>query len=436
VRVLLREAQSTSAVAAVDSPTSLSLKDIFPSFGVFCLLLFCFVIVSDKLPLGEAAAIGALLAMFSAKRGLALPPNYLAYLGYVTIGVLGLSTSQYKVQVYLELKELVKVAAIGLAACTILNDRRAVRGFTFGYLALYALFPIRGSLYNYIMGIAPGGRFAWNFIFENPNDLAMLTILPLGMSGYFLVTERKGIWRYAALAGLVVTTMVMMLTQSRGALLGLGAGVFYFFALTKKRGQAMVLSSLGLVIAAAFAPSSLWDRLGGLANISVASGMKGVDKESSAESRWQIMGVGIQIAKENPVIGVGIGAYPTEHFLHTMHGEAIPSASGARDAHSTYIRSAAETGVLGLACIVGFIFLSWREVARTRAALPEAHAPQRKGLLALEVSLVAFAVAILFGSTERLTFFVLQMLIPYCTARVIRRELLGDRPLSSLRSAG
>lgn len=430
----LAAARSRGAVRApsfahrADTPSPpLSFGEIFPSPGVFFLLLFCFVILSTRLPLGEVAAIGALLSMASSKGGIHLPKCYIAYLGYVAMATIGYFSSPYKPMVFMELRELYKVALIGLTACTILGDRRSIRGFVFGYLALYAVFPIRGSLYNYIMGISEGGRFAWNFIFENPNDLAILTLLPVGMCGYFLMSEKTGVWRHAALIGLVVTTLVLLLTQSRGALLGVMAGGLYFFARSQRRGQAMLFATIGLVIAAALAPGSVWTRLGGLANISVTGGMAGVDKESSAESRWQIMGVGIKIAKANPLLGVGVGAYPTEHYLRTLNGEVIKTAAGLRDAHSSYVRSAAETGFIGFACIVAFIFLAWREVVRTRLALPARYANQAHALMAFEVSLVAFAVAVLFGSAERLTFFLLQVLVPYAAARVMRAELIEGR---------
>ncbi|MGQ0764472.1 MAG: O-antigen ligase family protein [Gemmatimonadota bacterium] len=415
--------QSGSPVVAADPP--LSLKVVFPTFGVGALLVFCFVIISNRVNLGAVAALASLAAPFIMGRALRVPGFIRAYLGYVALATLGLFFSPYREAVQIELELLYKVAAIGLAACTILTTRREVRGFVFGYLAIFALFPVRGALFNYVYGITEFGRISWNFIFANPNALAALCFLPLGMSGYFLLTERRGIGRLAALAGLVILTLIILLTQSRGAFIGLILGFVYFVATAKQRGRGMLFILIGFGIAAALAPSSVWDRLGGLSNASVTTGMKGLDQERSAESRWAIMGIGVGIARDNPVFGVGIGAYEYEHLSRTQRDRSvIGTARGARDAHSTYIRAAAETGFFGFICIAAFIGLALLETAKIRRRLPDSLARERNALLALEVSLVAFAGTCMFGSMERVTFFLLQAIIPWVVAKSLEQTYL------------
>ena len=85
-----------------------------------------------------------------------------------------------------ELFEVMKIALIGIAACNVISTPRSGRTFVVWYLALFALYPVRGALYNYVHEITEAGRISWNFFFRNPNDLALACFLPLGLCAYVI----------------------------------------------------------------------------------------------------------------------------------------------------------------------------------------------------------------------------------------------------------
>src|SRR5205807_10034040 len=129
----------------------------------------------------------------------------------------------------------------------------------------------------------------------------------------------------------------------RGGFIGLVAGMGPALIWLGLKWQGRLLLSAGilaLVISLAI-PTSVWERLSGIAKLTSVETIAQADPEGSAEQRFEIQKVGWQIFVDNPVFGVGVGAYPLENARYAP-------ALGTRDTHNTYLNLAAEVGLPGL----------------------------------------------------------------------------------------
>ena len=127
-------------------------------------------------------------------------------------------------------------------------------------------------------------------------------------------SSRRGRCDWARASASWCFRCVILLTKSRGAFLGFA--VFLLFALwgQRRRGRAIGVT---MVVAAALifvAPENVLDRVFALRKIETTANLAAADKEGSAEQRYEIWKVSRQIIRENPVIGVGLGAYPAVHL--------------------------------------------------------------------------------------------------------------------------
>jgi O-antigen ligase len=385
--------------------------------------LFCFVSFSEKLPLGTVAAAGAIVAAAMRGRQFTIPYYYWWYLGYVAMGAVSLATTIYPHTVSKAEIDVGKIALIGIAACNIVYTPRSARTFVVWYLALFALYPVRGALYNYIHGYTEFGRIAWNFFFSNPNDLAMACFLPLGLCAYVIFVEKnKWIW-WSAWVGVIVITGVQMLTQSRGAILALGAGILYFSFHTQRKIRMLLAIGVLCTVAIAATPSHVWNRVAGLAHIT-SGDMYKVDPEGSAAGRSTLMRLAWQTALSHPFFGIGIGAYALENARIALNENRIQvghDERGERDAHSTYIRAAAETGFIGGICVLLSVVTSiaFCRIKRQKVLKQDPAGRWTMALLALEASMVAYALGAIVNSAEQSTFFALQFVIPCALATIV-----------------
>jgi hypothetical protein len=427
----MTEREISAARRNLDSARSTSIQgkplqtereaSLVPTFGVFCLLTFCFVAFSHKLPLGEVSAAGAIIAAALRGKQFAIPRFYRWYLAYVALGAVGLATTRYPNTVSAEVLEVVKIALIGIAACNVITTPRSARAFVVWYLALFALYPVRGALYNYLNGFTEFGRIAWNFFFRNPNDLAMACFLPLGLCAYLIFIENKMWIRWSAWVGVVVITGVQMLTQSRGAILSLGVGILYFALHTKRKLRTLTVIGALCAVAIAATPGGVWNRVAGLSRLSTGD-ISQIDREGSAAGRSTLMRLAWRTALNNPLIGVGLGAYALEN--ERIAGDDLSvgrDERGERDAHSTYIRAAAETGLAGGLFVVLNVLASiaFCRASRKKVLQKEDKGRWAMGLLALEASMVAYALGATINSAEHSTYFMLQFVIPCALASIV-----------------
>jgi O-antigen ligase len=291
------------------------------------------------------------------------------------------------------------------------------------WLAFFALYPVRGAFYNqYICQCTEFGRVAWNYVFNNPNDLAALSIIPLGIAAGVATVERTKFFKLSALAGVGVLALLVMLTQSRGAILALGTSVLILPLTSRNKARDLLVLAALFGLAAFIAPKGVWTRVAGLTRASVSTGMAGVDREGSAESRWNMWMIAAVTARDNPVIGIGAGMMPAAHRREAARQGLDASSRGSRDTHSTYLRVAAEMGFPGLVFYLGIWgSLFWR-VRTVRRGLRGIRQREHQMLFYIELAMLSFMVASLFGTYGALAFTYLSIAMAWLAAEILEKE--------------
>ena len=386
------------------------------TFIYIAFLSYVFAVTTYKLPIGEASMIAALIGLLLQRESLQLPALLgwsVLFLGWCALGYL---ETAFRDAVWNNIIVLAKLCLITLVATNALRSPAQVRFFMIFFLACYALFPVRGAMENYfVFHETVLGRALWNYIYKNPNDLAALTLLALSIVAAVLATERPGWVRSCALAGLAVLPALILMTQSRGGFIGLSVfAAFAMFGRRRRLRTGVIVASLSLEVVVV-APSGVWKRVAGLSQ--VTENLDNVDPEGSAKARSQIWHVAIKIVGDHPWTGVGWGAYPMAHADYAPLSGVDQAALGLRDTHSTYLNVLAETGYPGLLLFLALILVAVREAERARRLCERLQPGLAVQLKYLELGLLAFLVAGVFGSFAKLSFLYLHLALLWATAQ-------------------
>jgi O-antigen ligase len=401
------------------------------------LLGYIFVATTQRIAVGDIM-IGAALLGLALEGRLRLPRLLVWFGAFVFWGVISAVAGGHIGVATDPLIELAKVWVITLLVVNALTTRPRQQVFILFSAFCFALYPARGTLLNYVAGETVFGRAIWNGIYKNPNDLATLTLLQFSMVASLLVGGARGWARRAALAGVLVLPLIVLLTQSRGALIALAVTLVVGFWRQRrhiKPRHALALLCLGGLLAA-LAPKGVWERLGGLRHATDEQGIEAMDAEGSARGRWEIWKIAVRIIGSSPISGVGYGAYGVAHSELAFKLDVEGGAQGQRDTHSTLLKVTAETGIVGLALFIGIVgsvvVFAERVRRRARRTLPTA----ARQLLFLELGILAFHIAGIWGSYANISFTYLHLALVWTFAESCRQQLVADGGLARMRERG
>lgn len=178
---------------------------------------------------------------------------------------------------------------------------------------------------------------------------------------------------------------------------------------------------VGIVV---LAPGGVWTRMAGLSRARNTTELEAVDPEGSAKARFEIWKVATKVIRDQPVLGVGLGAYPMAHESYAIDEPIVRAAKGKRDTHNTWLNVLAETGAPGLILYLAMLISTVWNAERIRRACAAVLPRQTTQLLYLEFGLAAFLVGGIFGSLAHLLFLYIHLALIWSLADLCRREAL------------
>jgi O-antigen ligase len=206
--------------------------------------------------------------------------------------------------------------------------------------------------------------------------------------------------------------VIMLLTQSRGAFVGLvvGFGPALVWSGLKRPGRLLFSAGILALVISVTIPTAVWDRLSGITKLTSESTISEADREGSAEERFEIQKVGWQIFLDHPVFGVGPGVYQLENARYAP-------LLGTRDTHNTYLNLAAEVGLPGLALWCATVWSVLRHAYRRRRLAPSGDLATQQAWL--ERALWGYFTASMFMTNTGDTFPFLMLSVLWCSATLV-----------------
>jgi O-antigen ligase len=244
---------------------------------------------------------------------------------------------------------LVQMLFLVFLAFSAIAERGALRLFGWAFIG--------GAVLTTIVGLSSGrigshtsARFGGDF--GNPNNLAAVVLPGLALAGFMLIASRRALERRLLAGCGMLLLLTLLLTQSRGGLIGLGAmclAALLFGGPARARALVLVLLVVGgsLAYFTTVASSSARHRA---TDFSV----------TQSTGRVDLWSVGWQMSRDHPVRGVGFGNFtvvaPTylERDLDLRRSDLILRPTAAQ-VHNLYLNVLAELGVVGLLVFMGLL---------------------------------------------------------------------------------
>lgn len=219
--------------------------------------------------------------------------------------------------------------------------------------------------------------------FGDSNYFALALIVGICMT--FCLWKLYPKWRKYLVAVALLFIFTLLLTASRGGILGLAIMFVLFLKETKNKFTYFILALVIIVpLALNFAPEAV-------------TRIKGEDHstKSSTENRLMLQRAGINMVKANPLNGVGYGNFKpsASYYNPEMTGTVFI-------AHNSYLSVAAELGLPVFCLFVCLIFSTYRNV-NLMSRLPARDERWNVILTTLKIAFAGYCCSIAFLTAER-----------------------------------
>jgi O-antigen ligase len=222
----------------------------------------------------------------------------------------------------------------------------------------------------------------------NPTTAAHMLLASTVLAGVMAVECRR--FRLVGLAAALVGTAALVLTFARSASITYAVTLLVFVVANRRHRLFPLWIMLGLIAVTAalpLVPESYWERMGTLFDF------------NADRTLWRRLSynlIGLELAAEHPVFGVGPGNFP--HYYVGPEFRWYPGrVLEPRQLHNSYLEVAVETGLVGLACFLAVMLSS---LGMGVAAARRGAATLRPAASALAYAFFAFLIASAFMPNE------------------------------------
>lgn len=306
---------------------------------------------SYSLPVALIIVIATLFGMMFSREKMRLPisPVTVTLMLFVIWMSITFVFSLYPELAYPQWIKVTKVMFMVFVGMMLLNSRLHLHALLWAIVVSLGFYGIKGGVFTLTTGGAfrvygpPESEVADN----NAISFALVMMLPLM---YYLSSSIKGkrekIVRWGWYVTMVLSTLSVLASQSRGAFLALGAmSVFLWLKSAKKLQLALVLA-VAIPVLIGFMPEQWVDRM---------STIKTYEQDASSMGRINTWWMTFNLAKDHPITGGGFQIYEPLSFI-----KWAPDPNDIHAAHSIYFAALGEHGFVGLFLFLTLLLLTWR----------------------------------------------------------------------------
>ncbi len=346
-------------------------------------------------------------------------PLLFIFLAWVTLTTF---TALNPVGARIEWERFFKIQILNFLALYLFQSRQRINFLVAVIVASIGFYAFKGGIFTIQTGgIYMVGGPVRSFISGNTEiGFASTVILPL-MFYLWLIAERQWLKKFLFIA-MILSTIGIIGTQSRGAFLAFGVLCGYFWWVSRRKFVVMLVLLCALPLLFSVMPDSYFERM---------DTIQTYEEDASAMGRVNAWKFAFNLANDRPLLGGGANA-----FTHELFSRYAPEPERVHDAHSIYFEILGEQGYPGLILFSAILFFSFRNCAvvkkKTRDVLDLKWAFDLSRML--QASFVAYAVG---GAFLGLAYFdllyhliALTVLLRVVVEKELKAMILPDRDSS------
>lgn len=300
-----------------------------------------------NMPFAQIVAISLLIGLLFSKEEKKLPITREVMILFAFNVWMLITTffAYYQSLAWIEWDKVWKIQLMTFLTLLVIRDIRRLHYLVWIICLSLGYYGIKGGIFTLLTG---GNYKIWgpagSFIGGN-NEIGLALIMTMPLMRYLQITARQKWLKIGLLGGIILTSLSVVGTHSRGALLGLMVVTFLLIVKGKNRFLFGALAIGAGILIYQFMPESWHQRMGTI---------KTYENDGSAMGRINAWRFAFNLATKR-LFGGGFEAFHDELF-----NLYAPIPDDVHDAHSIYFEILGEQGFIGLAIFLLLMFFTWR----------------------------------------------------------------------------
>jgi putative inorganic carbon (HCO3(-)) transporter len=250
-----------------------------------------------------------------------------------------------------------KVLLITLTMILLVTTHQRLKSLVMVTAMSFGLLAIKGAIFGFRTG---GESRVWgppdSFIADN-NSFALAVNMSLPMLLFLARDEKRRSYQWLLYLAFACGVLSVVLTYSRGGLLGLAAVLFAISMKSRYKLISAFLVAMTFFAVITFAPPQWMNRMSGMAR-------GGVDM--SGQQRLVSWGTSWNFALDYPITGGSFNALPDVEIFQRYQNEPLPGGFLSSGPHSIYFQVLEEQGFVGLALYLLLVACCWASLVNLR----------------------------------------------------------------------
>lgn len=241
---------------------------------------------------------------------------------------------------------VLKIQILTLLTLLVLTSREKVHMFIWVIVLSLGFYGVKGGIFTILTGggshvVGPSGSFI-----EGNNELALALIMTIPLVRYLHLNETNKWVKRGLGVAILLCTVAVVGSQSRGALIGLVAMGFVFWLKSRNKMTTGLLILVAVAIIVPLMPQSWYSRM---------DTIQTYEEDGSAMQRINAWKLSASVANDR-LTGGGFNMY-----RKSVYEQYAERPEWVFDAHSIYFKMLGEHGYIGLALFLLLLGLTWKK---------------------------------------------------------------------------
>jgi probable O-glycosylation ligase (exosortase A-associated) len=288
--------------------------------------------------------------------------------------------AMYPAQAWEQFSKVSKIFLMILVASMLINTPGRLKALVCVIALSIGFYGFKGGIFTVTTGGAYQVRGPSTSFISGNNEIGLALAMTIPFLFLLARYAPKTYLRVGMLTTAALTALAALGTQSRGALLGIGAMAVFLWLKSRSKVLTGIMIALFIAIALPLMPESWYARM---------STIQAYDADASAQGRINAWRMAFNLALHRPT-GGGF-----ESFQDAAFWLYAPDATNVHDSHSIYFQVLGHHGFIGLTIFLAMIAFTWFSASRIIRTAKRKKTPLwlRDLMASVQVSLVAYLTA-------------------------------------------